>query len=279
MRFLHLLFCLPIFYWESKATLFPVSTGAVSLGLGTIVALKTDPFAAYNHAGSLAFAESNSVSLAFQSQFFVEGLNQGTVAAHFKLNKTQMIGLGYNFFGNQHYNEGLLKLTFSNKFSSQLGAGISLDYMRLQLPRESYPVKHLVTFETGLYAKFNSNFDFALLISNPIRVRLARYNDERLPFVINTTLIYNMNKKLTLAAEWHQIVTDVGSLKIGLEYQVTEKLILRTGMFNNPMNPCFGISYKSKKLRIHLAYSLHPFLNTITSSAITYSTKNYANPD
>lgn len=264
--FLILIFCA----FQSKATVFPTTQGPVSLGFGTISSLKSDPFAAYNHQGSLAFAKQNSLSLGFQTQYFVDGLNQAYLAANYKISKTQTLGLAYNFFGNQYYNEGLLKVSFANKFTSHFGGGISLDYMRLQLPKESYPVKHLITAGAGIYSSFNSDFDFALQVINPLRVSLSDYNDERLPFITNASLFYKSTSKLIIAAEWSQQMNGKGNLKVGLNYKVSDKLNICAGVYNKPINPSFGLSFTSKNISIHLALSMHPYLNATSAAGITY---------
>ncbi len=262
-----MLFCA----FNCKATIFPSSQGAVSLSLGTISSFKSDPFSAYNHQGSLAFAKQNSISLGFQSQYFVEGLNHACLAANYKVSKTQVLGLGYSFFGNQHYNEGLLKLSVAKKFSSNFGGGISLDYLRLQLPKENYPVKHLLNFEAAIYSSFNSNFDFALQVINPARVSISNYNDERLPFITNTSFFYKSSSKIILMAEWNQIMNGKGNLKVGVNYQATKNLTIKAGVFNKPANPSFGINYKTKDITVNLAFAMHPYLNAISAGAITFS--------
>ncbi len=263
-----------LFAFQAKATIFPSTQGPVALGLGTISSFKNDPFAAYNHQGSLAFAKQNSISFGFQSQYFVEGLNNACLAANYKINKTQTFGIGYSFMGNQYYNEGLLKVSLAKKFTSHFGGGISLDYLRLQLPKESFPVKHLLTFEAGIYTTFNSNFDFALQVINPANVLLANYNNERLPFITNTSLFYKPNPKLLIAAEWNQIMNGKGNLKVGINYQVSKKLRLTAGVYNKPVNLTFGFSYSTKKITIHTAFALHPYLNTTAAGGLTYSPHN-----
>ena len=259
-----------LFSFEANATIFPSTQGPVSLGFGSIAGFISDPFSAYNHQGSLAFAKQNSISFGFQSQYFVDGLNHACVAANYQLNKTQILGIGYSFFGNSHYNEGLLKLTLSKKFTPHFGGGVSLDYLRIQLPKESFVVKNLLTFEAAIYTSFNSNFDFAFQIINPARIPLANYNDERLPFITNSSLFYNPNKMLTIAAEWNQIMNGKGYLKVGINYKVSKKIIIRAGVFNKPINPCLGISYTTKKIQIHVAFALHPYLNSMSSGGITF---------
>lgn len=254
-----------------KATIFPASQGAVSLGLGTISSFKSDPFLAYNHQGSLAFVKQNSISLGFQSQYFVDGLNHACIASNYRISKTQVLGLGYSFFGNQYYNEGLLKLALAKKFSSNFGGGISLDYLRLQLPKETYPAKHLLTFEAAIYSSFNSNFDFALQVINPARVSLSKYNDERLPFITNTSFFYKSGSKIILITEWNQIMNNKGNLKVGINYLANKNLTIRAGVFNKPVNPSFGISYKTKDVTINLAFAVHPYLNAVSAGSITFS--------
>ena len=265
-----LLSLLVILFSQTEATIFPSNQGPIALGFGNISSYKSDPFTALNHQGTLALAQNNSLSIAFQSQYFVEGLNHACIAGNYNIHNRGILGIGYTFFGNQHYNEGLLKVSFSKRFFERLGAGISLDYLRHQLPKEFYKVKNLVTFEAGILAQFNPHYDLAVQVINPLRVPLANYNDERLPFIINMAIFYNSGKKIILAAEWNQIVTGEGNLRVGIDYEVSNNFNVRAGFHNKPINPSLGISYTLKSIGIHVAFSMHPYLNASSAAGLTY---------
>lgn len=268
------LWILVLFSFNAQGTFLPLTHNPVSLGLGNITSFKTNPFVAYTHPGSLAFVKQNSISFGFESLFLVEGLNHACLSWNYRLNKRQILGIGYGFFGNTNYNEGLLKVALAQKISPSFGAGLSLDYMRLQLPQENFGVKHLLTVETGLYGTLSPNVDLAFHVINPFRPKIAEYMDERLPFVINSTFIFKANKHAIIAIEWHQIVNDRGQLRVGMSYKVSDKVSLRVGGYSRPINIGFGLSYSVKSLSIHIDFAMHPYLDMSSGAAITYTSAN-----
>ncbi len=263
-----------LFCSDAQGAYLPSSNKPVALGVGNIAAFKSNPFAANNHPGTLAFANKNSLSLGVESLFLVEGLNMACLSWNYRLNKRQILGLGYNFFGHSAYNESMAKIAIAQKLSPVFGAGLSLDYFRLQLPSENFGVKHLLSIEAGIYASLSSNIDFALHVLNPFRPRIGEYMDERLPFVVNATILYKPNKNAIIASEWHQIMNEKGQLRAGVIYKVSEKMSLRGGAYFKPINLGFGFTYCARNLSVHFDFAMHPYLNLSSAAAITYTSTN-----
>ncbi|NUM32546.1 MAG: hypothetical protein HUU47_09525 [Bacteroidetes bacterium] len=263
----------------SKAVIFPTTQGPVSHSFGNISSLKNDPFAAYNHQGSMALATKNYISVSAKSSFFIPELNTACLAVSKKINNTQNLGLGYSFFGNKYYNESLLKLSFAKKFFNKTGGGISIDYYRLQLPKESYKVKNIFTFEIGFYTELNQNFDVAFQLINPARAPLASYNEEKLPFIANLSVVYNLNDKFTIAAEWSQTITANGFAKLGLNYKASKNLHFYAGIVNKTSSVSFGINYHFKNTLIAISFTSQPYLGYSSSAGVSYFTNHDKKPE
>ena len=251
----------------ASAIEFPSLASPIALGAGNVKALKADPFSGSYHPGSLAFISKNSISMAFQSNYFIPGLNQLLVAANCLLPKAKRLSFSYGFFGNQYYNESHTKLGFAQVFSSKFGGGVALDYLRIQIPQKEFNIKHALTFDAAFYFTFNRHLDFAFHVINPLRVR---FGNERLPFIINSTLIYNSSSKLILVAEFNQVMAGQSDVNIGLEYNFSKNFILRAGIQTKQFSPCFGVSISKKKYSIHLAFSLHHYLSSTSAMGFTY---------
>lgn len=259
-----------LFSFKSQAVNFPGTQGPVSHGTGNISSLKNDPFAAFNHQGSLALSKCDFLSVSAKTLFLVPELNTACMTFSKKINKTQTLGLGYSFFGNQYYNESIAKLSFAKKFMNKTGGGISIDYYRLQLPKESYKVKNIFTFEIGFYSELNKYFDVAFQLINPANVPLANYMDEKLPFVANSSIFYKINDKLIVAAEWCQTINSNGFTKLGIKYNATKNFEFFAGVVQKTSSVSFGVNYTLKKTIIALSFSTHPYLGSISSAGFSY---------
>lgn len=259
-----------LFVWfESEAVNFPANQGPVSFGAANISSILKDPFAAYNHQGCLAMAKNDMFSLSAKTSYFTQDLNTYTIAICKKINKTQVLGLGYSFLGNKYYNESLLKLSFAKKLFEKTGAGISIDYFRLQLPIETFEIKNILTFEIGFYTEINKNFDIAIQLINPAMVKLANTYEQKLAFVANSSIYYKIDDKLILGAEWSQTVNGKGYSKFCINYEISPKFDFYCGFYQKPSNASAGIICNYKKLKISLAFSTHPYLKSSSAAGIS----------
>lgn len=251
------------------ATFFPSTMGPYALGMAGITASKNDPYPAFNHPALLAFSEKKSISISMQSRYFMEGLNFMGIAGNYQLKKDGVIGVGCGSIGNRHYNESLVKLTWSKKFNPKLSIGISTDYFRLQIPENQKKVMHKVMVELGAFYQFNHRLYFAVKLFNPGRTRLAEYQNERLPFLINSSCFFTLNEHLNLAAEWEQSMGASGMARFGLEYKWKEGALFNAGIFGKPFNPGCGISLDRKNIRIQISCVYHPYLGINSGIGLT----------
>lgn len=254
----------------SEATEFPSLASPVALGAGNIKVFKSDPFSGSYHPGVAAFTSTSSVSLAYQTNYFVEGLNQIRLAGNYKLNKSKAIGMTFGFFGNQYYNESQSKIVLSQLLSSKFGAGVAINYLRVQIPQKEFNVRHALTFDAAIYCAFSRHLDFAFHVVNPAA---NLFSKRLLPSLISTHLIYNSSSKLICIAEFAQILNGHSSLNLGLEYNFSKNFVLHFGLQTKQLLPSFGISTTKKNYCIHFAFSFHPYLNSSSALGLTYSHK------
>jgi len=264
-----ILIILSFFTLSVKATFFPVTMGPYASGMAGITTSKNDPYATFNHPALLAFSEKKSISISIQSKYFIEGLNFMGIAGNCKLKKLGVIGLSYGSIGNRHYNESLVKLTWSKKLNPKFNIGISTDYFRLQIPENQKSVMHKLMIELGAFYQFNQRLYLAVKLFNPNRTRLAKYNDERIPFLIHSSCFYLINAHLNLAMEWEQAMGNSGMARFGVEYKWKEGTLFNAGIFGKPFNPGFGVSIERKKMLFQFSCVYHPYLGINSGLGLT----------
>jgi hypothetical protein len=254
----------------SKASEFPYLASPVALGAGNIKVFKSDPFSGSYHPGVAAFAPVNSVSLAYQTNYFVEGLNQFRLAGNYKLSKVKSIGITYDFFGNQYYNQSQSKIVLSQLVSSKFGVGVAINYLRIQIPQNDFNVRHSLNVDAAIYYAFSRQLDFAFHVISPAS---NRNSNRLLPCLLSTHLIYNSGSNLTCIAEFNQILGGYHNLNVGMEYNFSKNFVLRAGLQTKQLSPSFGISATNKRYCIHLAFSFHPYLSSTSALGFTYLPK------
>lgn len=260
-----------LFVWfETAAVNFPAFQGPVSFGAANISSVLKDPFVAYNHQGCLALVKNDMFSFSAKNSYFTPELNTFGASISKKINNNQVLGLAYSFFGNKYYNESLVKLSFAKKLFEKTGAGISLDYFRLQLPKETFEVKNILTFEIGFYTELSKNFDIAIQFINPAMVQLSSTYNEKLAFVTNSSIFYKVDNKLKFGAEWSQTVNGKGYSKFCINYEISPKFDFYCGFYQKPSNASAGIICNYKNLKISLAFSTHPYLKSSSAAGISF---------
>lgn len=259
---------------NAKAVIFPSVQGPISHASGNISSILKDPYAAYNHQGCLALSKSDIISLSVKSSYFISQLSMVSLAASKKIKKKQTLGLGYSFFGNQYYNESLLKLSFANKISKNTGAGVSLDYYRLQLPDEKLKIKNILTFELGFYTELNKEFDIAFQLINPAKLFISEFSDDKMPFVINSSIFYKTNYPIRIGAEWSQTANGKGVPRFCISYSANKSMNFYIGFFAKPSNASVGLSFISKKTIVSVSFSTHPYLNYSSTAGFSFFKQN-----
>ena len=86
----------------------------------------------------------------------------------------------------------------------------------------------------------------------------ASYSDdlhETVDTVLKTGFLYKPSKTIQLSAEIEKITDFPVAVRIGLEYEIVKKIVLRTGIASNPQTNHFGIGFNGN--RFHLDYAMH----------------------
>jgi hypothetical protein len=243
--------------------------GGRSAGLGRASAGLTDFWSIQNNPAGIALQQNIAAGIAYENRLLMKELGLKSVAVLVPV-KFGVLGLSYNQFGYNLYNENKLGLAYAKAFGPGLRIGLQLDYLSTRFA-EGYEGLNNVTFELGVQSNINEKFVVGAYIFNPVRARLSEYTDERIPVILRFGLSYHFTEKLMGVADIEKNFDFDPDLRLGLEYLLNETFYLRTGVAVNPGLFTFGTGMQISGLRFDIAASLHQVLGANVQGGIIYS--------
>jgi hypothetical protein len=246
--------------------------GGRSGGLGKASVSLTDFWAIQNNPAGMAMQKDISAGIAYENRFMLKELGLKSVAFIMPV-KFGVLGLSYNQFGYNLYNENKVGLAYARAFGPRLRIGLQLDYLSTSFA-EGYEGFNNVTFEFGVQSNINDKLAVGAYIFNPARVTLSEVTNERVPIILRFGISYQFTEKLLAVADIEKNFDFEPDVRIGLEYLLNETFYLRTGLAVNPGLFTFGTGMQISGLRFDVAASLHQVLGANIQGGIIYSFGN-----
>lgn len=262
-----------IFFCSCSTALFAwtdnFGAGARSAALGNASVTLSDIYAAQNNQAGLAGVKSLSGGFYYENKFLTKDLSaKGALLA--LPTKSGVFGLTVNSFGGKNYKENKLGLAYGKSFGDVISAGIQLDYLGTSIG-EGYGKSSAFTVEAGLQARLLKNLFVGAHIFNPVRAKVADYNNEKAPTILKFGLRYNFSDKLFLCSEVQKDIDLKPVIKAGIEYQIVKDFYLRAGVSTNPVQNSFGFGYKAKYFKIDVAAAYHQTLGYSPQIALSFN--------
>ena len=158
------------------------------------------------------------------------------------------------------------------KLGDHIAAGIKLNYHYINLGNY-YGNNSIISGDIGLIAELSSDLKFGASLKNPTLSKLADYEDERLPTLIQIGLDYLISDQLQTLIAIEKDIMYPASMKAAVIYKPIDNFILRGGVGTQPTTVAFGIGTSIKSLNIDIATQYHQILGFSPELSIHYSFK------
>lgn len=266
-----LLFCLVFTGVKSQSYL--TYAGARSSALSDATVTVSDVFSTFSNQACLAELDKKEIGASVLNRFTVKELNTEALAFALPLkNNKGVFGLSLNNYGYNLFNRKKVGLAFSKKLSNVFSAGIQIDYLNTKIG-DGYGSKSTFTIEGGVLARINDKLKAGVHIFNPIRAKLANYDDERIPVIMTAGLSYKLTEKVLAAAEVFKPIDDKAIYKFALEYNPVNILYVRGGVSSDPVQFTFGAGLKLNNLYIDISSGYYDPLGYSPSAGLRYAFK------
>jgi len=261
------IFLLPLALYAG-GELFPL--GARNAGMCRSSVALTGFWNILNNQAGLATLENPTAGISYESKFYMKQLSNKTAAFAYPTN-AGVLGVDFNYFGYNQYNEMKVGLVYARAFGSYIRLGLQLDYLQTTLG-DGYGSKKNVTFELGIQSDITKEITLGVYIYNPIRVKLSDYADERIPALFRFGLTWHFSKSFLATAEvekssfYPKVI-----IRGGLEYSLKKKFYMRTGVSSGEEVFAFGFGIHLKGLYFDIAAIMHQTLGFSPQASISYA--------
>ncbi|SIS72866.1 PorV/PorQ family protein [Belliella pelovolcani] len=249
------LILLPL-HLHAQGGLDTYAKGARSMGMGNANLSLTDTWSVFNNIGALGRITKSSVAVGYDHRFQLNELttlSSGAILANDKLN----LGLSMSTFGDEHFNQRHIGIGISNQMGIA-SLGIKVNYVQTNI--EGFGRSAVPVVEFGGLAELSPNLFFGAHIYNLTNAKVSKISNDHIPTVVKSGLSYLPTDKLTINLEAEKDILLDPVLKLGLEYNLMDKLWMRTGINTNPSNLFFGIGFRPKDFVIDYAMTQNQYL-------------------
>tara|TARA_A100000171_G_C2132435_1_gene147650 strand:- start:1357 stop:2172 length:816 start_codon:yes stop_codon:yes gene_type:complete len=210
--------------------------GPRALSMGGVSSVFHDSWSIFNNPAGLTETEQLTALFAYKTIFDFAPFN--TVSAGVAM-PTSLGSMGFSVFrfGDDIFNSQMASLSFARK-TGIIRLGVKLNYLQYNI--EGFGSKSTLLSDIGVVADLTPQLTFGAHIYNFTQSSIAADNREKVPTVINLGIAYKPSEEITLVIEGEKDIDLDPDLKLGLEYQVIEKVKARTGFSTLTNTHSFG---------------------------------------
>lgn len=266
-----LLLILISFTQTFKAQIANDVIGASSTGMGGYTATLSDVWSTNNNQAGLGFITDITGGIFYENRFLLKETSYRAGAFVLPV-KTGAFGLSVASFGYSAYSETKAGLSYGQRFGERFSVGVQLNYLNTKL-NQDYGSRNSVTGAVGIISKLNDELSIGVHVYNPTRSKLAEYDNERIPTIMKLGLDYRFSEKIMVGVETEKDMDYDASVKVGIEYHVTEIFYLRGGISTNPTLSSFGFGLQMKNFKMDISSSFHQTLGMTPGISLIYQKK------
>lgn len=233
--------------------------GARSGAMGRVTACTQGLWALQNNPAGLSQLDGISFGLYYENRWMQKATAFKSAGGAVPT-KYGTLGLSFNQFGYENYNENKFGLAYAKAFGPYVQLGLQLDYLLMNTGFE-YGSQSAVTFELGLQSRITDKFTLGVYVFNPAHFKLNTFNDDPIPVVMRLGLAYRFTKTFIGECEIEKNTDYEGvSFRGGLEYEAVKNFYIRAGAQSNPGIFTFGVGYRISVVQVDVSAQMHQML-------------------
>lgn len=264
--FIPAIMVLIVFTVQSQTSISTHGARAISMGYTGVV--NKDVWSVFNNQGAAAGQEELKAGIFMENQFLLNDLNRVALGIFIPLFKGGLC-VSTDYFGGESYSQIKAGLGYSMRFGEHFSAGLQLDYMRIDIG-EGHGSFQAISFEIGILATLSEKIALGIHCFNPISAQWSN-SEEKIPVVFKAGLGIKPGSGIIINAEVLKSTAYKAVIMLGCEYRFHEKFFIRAGITSGPARYTFGAGFRSKRLLIDIASSVHSYLGYSPQLSFTYT--------
>ena len=233
--------------------------GSRQAGMGRISVAITDFWNIQNNQAGIALIDKIGAGIYYENRFLVNQLSTKSIAVIVPT-KIGVLGVSFNHFGYSMYNDIKIGVVYARSFGQFFRIGLQLDYLQTTLG-DNYGSKSNVTFELGVQSDVTKTLTIGAWVYNPIQVKLADYNNEKIPAIFRLGLAWHVMDNFLVSVEAEKS-TGIRPILVrgGLEYSIKEMFFIRGGFSTRQEIFSMGFGFNFKFLKFDISAMMHESL-------------------
>lgn len=248
---------------------FNDNAGGRSSAMAGAYSAISDGWSIFHNQAGLADIQTLHAGVYYENRFGMSALSDKGLFLATRLGKGTL-GVSYHSFGYSEYASSKGGIAYAMGLGEKLDVGVQMNYYTVRLG-ENYGRANALSAEGGFIYRLNSKLTLAAHISNPSRAKLSEYLDERIPGVVRMGGAFRLSKQVLLSCEIYKDTRSDASVRSGLEYRISESIVLRGGFASAPRQFTFGFGWKLNACMFDMAAAYHPVLGFNPHISFTYS--------
>lgn len=251
----------------ASGDIYPI--GSRSAGMGRSSVAIADFWGAMNNQAGIALFDKPAVGVYYENRFLLNELASKSIAGILPT-KHGVFAVSYNHFGYSLYNNQKVGLAYARAFGGNLRIGLQLDYLQTTLGN-NYGSKGNVTFELGVQTDISDKVTIGAWVFNPVMVKLAEYDDEKLPAVYRVGFAWHISDMFMATVEAEKS-TAIGPVMFrgGIEYELNGKFFFRTGFSTRKEIFSFGAGLNLKHFVLNISAIMHESLGFSPQTSLIF---------
>lgn len=243
--------------------------GARNTSIGGASVTLSDEYSLFNAIGAMGKLTSHGVFAGYRTRYGIAPFQEigGGGVFHHHLGNA---GISYHKFGDHLFSQQRIGIGIGNKIQ-MVSLGLGADIIQYHI--ESVGTTWACALKFGGVAEITPKFLFGAHIFNFNQATISSETEERLPTVIKAGTSYRPTEELMINIEVEKDLGFDEALKIGLEYEIIKRVVVRTGISTRPFTSAFGIGFHPKNLKFDYAFAHDALLGNSNELSLAYLIK------
>ncbi len=244
-------------------------SGSRSQALAGASVSLADCWSVFGNQAGLAQIHHPTIGGTFQNRFLVKELSSSSGLLILPIQSSVFVLSVYQF-GKTTFRHEKFGVTFARSLNPRLHFGLQFNYYRFFMAEDNRSVGSY-----GVALGFQYQLTDQLLLGihslNPYKTSIKTFSGEySYPTRFNIGTHYQLSDSFGFIAELEKDLLYPLNFKTGLEYDIMNKLFIRTGISGKPFQLAAGMGFVVKKLKLDLAVAYNQFLGNSPSVSFQY---------
>ena len=243
--------------------------GSRSQSLAGISASLADCWSIFGNQAGLSQIDCLTIGGSFQNRFLVKELSTSSGLIILPVHSSVFAFSAYQF-GKTTFRQEKLGIAFAQSLNPRLHFGIQFNYYRFFLAEENKTIGS-AGVELGFQYQTSDHLLLGIHALNPYQTNLETFaGNYSYPTQFNVGANLQLSESFAFITELQKDILYPLNIKTGLEYDIQNKFLIRTGLSAKPYQLTAGMGFSVKMLKVDLAVAYNQYLGNSPSVSFQY---------